>query len=84
MSYGPPPPTPPALHQHLAAKLADACVNPSYMADLWALYFHRFEEVLLVEQTPGATSSNSLTSWIIGRKTSATRSQPRWAGPKRG
>jgi hypothetical protein len=34
------------LHQHLAAKLADACVNPSYMPDLWAVYFHRFQEVL--------------------------------------
>jgi hypothetical protein len=34
------------LHQHLAARLADACVNPSYMPDLWAVYFLRFREVL--------------------------------------
>jgi hypothetical protein len=40
-----------ALHQHLAAKLADACVNPSYMPDLWAVYFNRFEEVLASEPT---------------------------------
>jgi hypothetical protein len=33
------------LHRHLAARLADACVNPS-LHGLWAMYFHRFEEVL--------------------------------------
>ena len=38
--------SPQELHQDLAAKLADACVNPSYRPDLWAVYFHRFEEVL--------------------------------------
>ena len=30
--------------------LAAACVNPSYMADLWAVYFRRFEEVLAAEK----------------------------------
>jgi hypothetical protein len=35
----------------LAAKLADACVNPSYMADLWAAYFHCFQEALVAELT---------------------------------
>jgi hypothetical protein len=39
------------LHQHLAAKLADACVNRSYMPDLWAVYYHRFQEVLAAELT---------------------------------
>jgi hypothetical protein len=43
--------SPLALHQSLAAKLADACVNPSYMADLWRLYFDRFQEVLAAEPT---------------------------------
>jgi hypothetical protein len=38
--------SPQELHQHLAAKLADCCVNHSYMPDLWAVYFHRFQEVL--------------------------------------
>jgi hypothetical protein len=33
----------------LAARLAGACVNPSYVADLWAIYFARFEEVLAAE-----------------------------------
>lgn len=42
--------SPPALHQQLAARLADACVNPSYMPDLWAVYFHRFQEVLVGEK----------------------------------
>jgi hypothetical protein len=42
---------PPALQEHLAARLADACVNPSYMPDLWATYFHRFEEVLAEDLT---------------------------------
>jgi hypothetical protein len=37
------------LNQELAAKLADACVNPSYMPDLWAVYFRRFQEVLSEE-----------------------------------
>jgi hypothetical protein len=44
--------TPPRLNptqRSLAARLADACVNPSYMADLWAIYFARFEEVLAAE-----------------------------------
>ena len=41
------------LHQHLAARLADACVNPSYMPDLWATYFQRFEEVLSGELASG-------------------------------
>jgi hypothetical protein len=40
-----------ALHQSLAVRLADACVNPSYMADLWRLYFDRFQEVLAEELT---------------------------------
>jgi hypothetical protein len=43
------------LHQHLAARLADACVNPSYMPDLWAVYFHRFQEVLAGELTFGGS-----------------------------
>ena len=43
--------SPQAIHQSLAAKLADACVNPSYMADLWAVYYQRFEEVLKAEKT---------------------------------
>jgi hypothetical protein len=34
------------LHRHLTSRLADACVNPSYMPNLWAIYFHRFQEVL--------------------------------------
>lgn len=37
------------LHRQLAAKLADCCVNPSYMPDLWAVYFHRFQEVLAAD-----------------------------------
>jgi hypothetical protein len=41
--------SPLTLHQHLAAKLADACVNPSYMPDLWTVYFYRFQEVLAAE-----------------------------------
>jgi hypothetical protein len=36
-------------HIYLAAHLADACVNPSYMADLWAVYHGRFVEVLRAE-----------------------------------
>jgi hypothetical protein len=39
-----------ALHQHLAAKLADAWVNPSCMPDLWAVYFNCFQEVLAAER----------------------------------
>jgi hypothetical protein len=38
---------------HLATRLADACVNPSYMPDLWAVYHNRFVEVLRVEGRPG-------------------------------
>lgn len=38
---------------HLAARLADACVNPSYMADLWAIYHNRFVQVLRAEGLPG-------------------------------
>jgi hypothetical protein len=38
---------------HLAARLADACVNPSYMPDLWAVYHNRFVEVLRTEGLPG-------------------------------
>lgn len=41
--------SPQGLYQSLAAKLADACVNPSYMADLWALYFQRFQEILAAD-----------------------------------
>jgi hypothetical protein len=46
-------------HRELAAKLADACVNHAYMADLWAVYFRRFEEVLAAERVgylPGDAS----------------------------
>jgi hypothetical protein len=42
--------SPQHVHQSLAARLADACVNPSYMADLWAIYYHRFVEVLAAER----------------------------------
>jgi hypothetical protein len=45
------------LHQHLAARLADACINPSYMADLWAVYFHRFQEVVTAEMREQSTVS---------------------------
>jgi hypothetical protein len=38
---------------HLAARLADACVNPSYVPDLWAIYHNRFVEVLRTEGQPG-------------------------------
>jgi len=37
------------ISRRLAAKLADACVDPSYMADLLAVYCRRFEEVLAAE-----------------------------------
>ena len=40
----------PQDNRELAIKLADACVNPSYMADLWTVYFRRFEEVLAAER----------------------------------
>jgi hypothetical protein len=43
--------SPQDIHQSLAARLADACVNPSYMPDLWAVYYRRFEEVLALEMT---------------------------------
>jgi hypothetical protein len=42
------------IHHSLAARLADACVNPSYMSDLWAVYYHRCEEVLPAELTGGS------------------------------
>jgi hypothetical protein len=31
--------------------VSNPCVNPSYMPDLWAVYFNRFEEVLASEPT---------------------------------
>ena len=37
------------LRRHLAVKLADAFVNPTYMADLWGVSFKRFEAVLVAE-----------------------------------
>jgi hypothetical protein len=42
--------SPQDIQQSRAARLADACVNPSYMADLWAIYYHRFVEVLAAER----------------------------------
>jgi hypothetical protein len=42
------------IHHSLAARLADACANPSYMPDLWAVYYHRFAEVLAAELTGGS------------------------------
>ena len=44
----------PQDNRELAIKLADACVNPSYMAELWAVYFRRFEEVLAAERAIAA------------------------------
>jgi hypothetical protein len=49
----------PQDNRELAIKLADSCVNPSYMADLWAVYFRRFEGVLAAEKVgylPGDAS----------------------------
>ena len=44
----------PQDNRELAIKLADACVNRSYMAELWAVYFRRFEEVLAAERALAA------------------------------
>jgi hypothetical protein len=49
----------PQDNRELAIKLADACVNRSYMADLWAVYFRRFEEVLAAERALAAP----VTKW---------------------
>jgi hypothetical protein len=40
----------PQDNRELAIRLADPCVNPSHMAELWAVYFRRFEEVLIAER----------------------------------
>jgi hypothetical protein len=44
----------PQDNRELAIKLADACENRSYMAELWAVYFRRFEEVLAAERALAA------------------------------
>lgn len=36
----------PQDNREVTAKLADACVNPSYMVDLFAVFVRRIKEVL--------------------------------------
>jgi hypothetical protein len=62
----------------LAAKLADVCVNPSYMADLWGIYFQRFEEVLTAEKAgelPGNACCEPVAQhqWSISTSPSTLR-----------
>jgi len=63
----------PQDNRELAIKLTDACVDPSYVAELWAVYFRRFEEVLAAE---GALAP-PVTRW--GRQLATTPAHANYA-----
>jgi hypothetical protein len=70
-----------------AAKLADACVNPSYMADLWAIYFRRFEEVLMAEMVgdlPGNACFGSVAQHQLRTGTSLSTLRRTSLDPREG